>query len=539
MVRPKAWFKTAIVVWLVTSMTWVLPASAQDGKTATGQPANGMATSAAMSPAVPMTTAVLVSTNSNAALVTGGSLQPVMAPVAPPAAPPAAPPGAPAASVVPAVSTAIAPGALVTPVMPAAPITLTTLVGAAGISAGDTAWILTSSALILLMTIPGLALFYAGMVRRKNVLDTMAHSFVTTCAVTLLWVTVGYSLAFTSGSAFLGGMERWLLNGMLYLKDSNQVTVHPLAPTIPENVFMMFQMTFAIITPALITGAFVERIKFSVLIGFTLLWSLLVYVPVAHWVWEPGGWLSSLGVLDFAGGTVVHINAGISGLVAAIIVGPRVGFRRIQMSPHNLSLTVIGASLLWVGWFGFNGGSAGAADGRAGMAMTVTQVATATAALSWMLVEWVRRGRPSVLGLVSGAVSGMVSITPASGFVGIGGAIVIGAVGGTACFLAATTLKERFNYDDSLDVFGVHAVGGIVGALLTGIFAVKAIGGVEGSLAIQAIGAGVTIVYAGGMTAIILLVLRSLFGLRVSAAEEDIGLDEIEHGERMGAGAHA
>jgi Amt family ammonium transporter len=414
-----------------------------------------------------------------------------------------------------------------------------TLVGATGINGGDTAWMLTSTALILLMTIPGLALFYAGMVRRKNVLDTMAHSFVTTCVVTLLWIVAGYSLAFTAGSPFLGGLDRWMLNGMTYLKDTNQVTVHALAPTVPESVFMMFQMTFAIITPALITGAFAERMKFSMMIVFTILWSLLVYVPVAHWVWAPGGWLAARGVLDFAGGTVVHINAGISGLVAAIVVGPRSGYRRIQMSPHNLSLTVIGASLLWVGWFGFNAGSAGAADGRAGMAMTVTQVATATAALAWMVAEWAVRGRPSVLGLVSGAVAGLVSITPASGFVDIGGALAIGAAGGVACFLAATSIKGFFNYDDSLDVFGVHAVGGVVGALLTGVFAVKAIGGAQGNLATQALGAGVTIVYAGVMTALILVVLKILFGLRVTQAEEDIGLDEIEHGERVSAAAGA
>ena len=517
MVRPRTWFKAALAVVLTASVTWALAAPSQD-TTADAGSAPGAATASAPTPAMMVAQApasMPLSPAANAmpaAASPGPSMQKAMAPATPAVVPAALPAGA-----------------------AAAPISLNTRVGVTGINSGDTAWMMTSCALILLMTIPGLALFYAGMVRRKNVLDTMAHSFVTSCVVTLLWVCVGYSLAFTPGSAFLGDLERWFLNGMLYLKDSNQVTVHPLAPTVPENVFMLFQMTFAIITPALITGAFVERIKFSVLIGFTVLWSLLVYVPVAHWVWEPGGWLATMGVLDFAGGTVVHINAGISGLVAAIIVGPRVGFRRVQMSPHNLSLTVIGASLLWVGWFGFNGGSAGAADGRAGMALTVTQVATATSALSWMLVEWIRRGRPSVLGLVSGAVSGMVSITPASGFVGIGGAIVIGAVGGTACFLAATSLKERFNYDDSLDVFGVHAVGGIVGALLTGVFAVKAIGGVEGNLAIQAVGAGVTIVYAGGMTALILLVLRALFGLRVSQAEEDIGLDEIEHGERMGA----
>lgn len=401
------------------------------------------------------------------------------------------------------------------------------------VNSGDTAWMLTSTALVLLMTIPGLALFYAGMVRKKNVLDTMAHSFVTTCLVTVLWVVIGYSLSFTGGDPYLGGLDRVLLHGMTYLKDTGKVSVHELAPTIPESVFMMFQMTFAIITPALITGAFAERMKFSMMILFTLLWSLLVYVPVAHWVWAPNGWLATRGLLDFAGGTVVHINAGISGLVAAIIVGQRTGYGRVQMAPHNLALTVIGASMLWVGWFGFNAGSAGAADGRAGMAMMVTQVATATAALSWMLVEWMRRGRPSVLGLVSGAVSGMVAITPASGFVGLEGAIVIGIVGGIACYLAATSLKAFFRYDDSLDVFGVHAVAGTIGILFTGLFAVKTIGGAEGNMAIQAIGAVVVLVYAGGMTAIILTVLKIAFGLRVSPAEEDIGLDAIEHGESM------
>ncbi len=406
-------------------------------------------------------------------------------------------------------------------------------------SAGDTAWMLTATALVLLMTLPGLALFYAGMVRKKNVLDVMAHSFVTTCIVTLLWVMVGYSLVFTAGSPFLGSLDRWFLHGMTYAKGSGQSSVNLLAPTIPESVFMMFQMTFAIITPALITGAFAERMKFSALLCFTLLWSMLVYVPLAHWVWEPGGWLATRGVLDFAGGTVVHINAGVSGLVAALIIGPRVGYGRIPMAPHNLTLTVIGVSLLWVGWFGFNAGSAGAADGRAGMAMTVTQIATATAALSWMATEWIRRGRPSILGLVSGAVSGMVSITPASGFVDAGGAIVIGAVGGVACFFAATTLKARFRYDDSLDVFGVHAVGGIVGVLLTGVYAVKEIGGVEGSLATQAIGVGATVVYAGLMTALILALLQAFIGLRVTAPEEEIGLDESEHGECLPGVANA
>ena len=401
------------------------------------------------------------------------------------------------------------------------------------INAGDTAWMLTSTALVLLMTIPGLALFYAGMVRKKNVLDTMAHSFVTTCIVTLLWVACGYSLAFTEGTPLLGGLSRQFMHGMTYLKSSGLVSVHALAPTIPESVFMMFQMTFAIITPALITGAFAERLKFSALIGFTVLWSLLVYVPVAHWVWAADGWLSTRGMLDFAGGTVVHINAGISGLVAALIVGPRTGFRRIQMAPHNLSLTIMGASLLWVGWFGFNAGSAGAADGRAGLAMMVTQISTAVAALSWMCIEWIRRGRPSVLGLVSGAVAGLVAITPASGFVGVEAAIAIGAISGIACFLAATSLKEMFKYDDTLDVFGVHAVGGVIGALLTGIFAQKAIGGADGIFGVQALGVAVTIAYAGAMTTVILGVLHMTVGLRVTPAEEDIGLDEIEHGERL------
>ena len=437
------------------------------------------------------------------------------------AAEPVAAAPAPAVAVAAAVAGA---GAVAAPALPGT---------STAISAGDTAWMLTSTALVLLMTIPGLALFYAGMVRKKNVLDTMAHSFVTTCIVTLLWVACGYSLAFTEGTPLLGGLSRQFMHGMTYLKSSGLVSVHALAPTIPESVFMMYQMTFAIITPALITGAFAERIKFSALIGFTVLWSLLVYVPVAHWVWAADGWLSSRGMLDFAGGTVVHINAGISGLVAALIVGPRTGFRRIQMAPHNLSLTVMGASLLWVGWFGFNAGSAGAADGRAGMAMMVTQISTAVAALSWMSIEWIRRGRPSVLGLVSGAVAGLVAITPASGFVGVEGAIAIGAISGVACFLAATSLKEMFRYDDTLDVFGVHAVGGVIGALLTGIFAQKAIGGADGSFGVQALGVAVTMAYAGAMTAVILGLLHMTVGLRVTPAEEDIGLDEIEHGERL------
>lgn len=410
----------------------------------------------------------------------------------------------------------------------------TGLVATSTISAGDTAWMLMSSALVLLMTIPGVALFYTGMVRKKNVLATMAHSFVAVCLVSVLWVVVGYSLAFTPGaSPWVGGLDRLMLQGMDYVKEAGMVSVHPLLPAVPEVVFMMFQMTFAIITPALITGAFAERMKFSAVVAFIAIWSLAVYAPVAHWVWEPSGWLASMGVLDFAGGTVVHINAGVSGLVAAIIIGPRLGYGRVSMPPHNLILTVIGASLLWVGWFGFNAGSAGAADGRAGMAMMVTQVATAVAALTWMLVEWVLRRKPSVLGMVSGAVAGLVAITPASGFVGVTGAMVIGVAAGAACYWGATWLKSSLGYDDSLDVFGVHAIGGIVGALLTGVFAVKSIGGVEGSLLTQSVGVVSTVLYASFVTALILWLLDKTLGLRVDADQENDGLDLEQHGEQV------
>lgn len=415
----------------------------------------------------------------------------------------------------------------------APPAGMPSLVDHASISAGDTAWLLTSTALVLLMTIPGLALFYAGMVRKKNVLGTMAHSFAACCVASVVWVAVGYSLAFTPGTAFIGGLDRIMLDGMAYLKEAGKVTVHPIAPTVPESVFLMFQMAFAIITPALVTGAFAERMKFSALLIFTALWSLLVYAPVAHWVWEPGGWLAARGVLDFAGGTVVHINAGVSGLVAAIMLGQRQGFGKEAMPPHNLTFTIIGASLLWVGWFGFNAGSAVAADGRAGMALLVTHMAAAVGALAWMVAEWVTRGKPSVLGLVSGAISGLVAITPASGFVDITGAFAIGAAAGVACYWGATTLKSILRYDDSLDVFGVHAVGGIVGALLTGVFAVKAIGGVYGALDIQLIGVFVTVLYSAVVTALILGAIKVTVGLRVAPEEERDGLDISQHGEHI------
>lgn len=407
------------------------------------------------------------------------------------------------------------------------------LAAAKVINSGDTAWMLTSTALVLFMTIPGLALFYGGMVRKKNVLATLMQSFAITALVTVLWAVVGYSLAFTVGNPYIGDLSRFMLDGMVYMKDAGKLAVHPLAGTIPESVFMTFQMTFAIITPALITGAFAERMKFSAMLVFMALWSLLVYVPVAHWVWAPGGWMGDKGVLDFAGGTVVHINAGVAGLVTALVLGKRVGYGKEVMAPHNLILTLVGASMLWVGWFGFNAGSAGAADGRAGMAMVTTQVATAMAALAWMFAEWATKKKPSVLGIASGAVAGLVAITPAAGFVDVKGALIIGLAAGVVCFWGATGLKHMMGYDDSLDAFGVHGVGGILGALLTGIFAVKDIGGADGSLATQALGVGVTIVYCGIVTFILLKLVNLAIGLRVAEDEEREGLDVVLHGERV------
>ncbi|MDC7714618.1 ammonium transporter [Vogesella sp. LYT5W] len=407
------------------------------------------------------------------------------------------------------------------------------LVATSTISGGDTAWMLTSTALVLFMTIPGLALFYAGMVRKKNVLSTLMQSFAICAMITVLWAVIGYSLAFMPGNPYIGGLDRLFLDGMLYLKDEAKLTVHPLAASIPEGVFMMFQMTFAIITPALIAGAFAERMKFSSMMVFMALWSLLVYVPVAHWVWAPGGWMADHGVLDFAGGTVVHINAGIAGLVAALVLGKRIGYGREAMAPHNLVLTMVGASMLWVGWFGFNAGSAVAADGRAAMAMVATQVATGMAALAWMAAEWIAKGKPSVLGIVSGAVAGLVAITPAAGFVDAKGALAIGLISGLLCYWTATSLKHMLKYDDSLDAFGVHGVGGLVGAILTGVFAVKEIGGVEGSVMTQTVGALATAVYCAIVTFALLKIIEAVMGLRVSEEEEREGLDVALHGERI------
>jgi len=402
------------------------------------------------------------------------------------------------------------------------------------ISAGDTAWMLTSTALVLMMTIPGLALFYAGMVRKKNVLSTLMQSFAITCVVSVLWWIVGYSLAFTRGStAMLGGFSRMFLNGISYNHDAMTLSVSHLALTIPESVYAMFQATFAIITPALICGSFAERMKFSAMLWFISIWLLVVYCPIAHWVWEPSGWLNARGVLDFAGGTVVHINAGIAGLASALALGKRQGFGRESLAPANLTLTLIGASLLWVGWFGFNAGSAVAADGRAGMAMLATQMATGAAALAWMFAEWISKGKPSVLGIASGAVAGLVAITPASGFVGPSPAVIIGLIAGVVCFLASTSLKHLFNYDDSLDAFGVHGIGGIVGALLTGVFASKEISGMDGSLAVQAKGVAVTVVYGFIVSYIILIIIDKTIGLRVSEEQEREGLDISMHGESI------
>jgi Amt family ammonium transporter len=415
------------------------------------------------------------------------------------------------------------------------------------LDSGDTAWMLTSMALVLMMTVPGLALFYAGMVRAKNALSVMMQCFAITCLVTVLWALYAYSLAFYGGvdaTAPLSNLHNWMgdlshafMSGVTL--DPKAPSVYAGAPTIPETVYSMFQLTFAIITPALIVGAFAERMKFSAMLWFMGLWLTLVYAPIAHWVWG-GGWAANLGVKDFAGGTVVHINAGIAGLVAALVLGKRKGYPGTPMPPHNLLFTVTGASLLWVGWFGFNAGSAVAANGTAGMAMAVTQIATAAAALAWMFSEWISHGKPSALGIASGAVAGLVAITPASGFVGPMGAIAIGAAAGVGCYIASAKVKRVLGYDDSLDAFGVHAIGGIIGALLTGVFIDAALGGagldkdvtMAAQVTKQAIGVMSTIVYDGVVSFVILKVLDILIGLRVTEEQETEGLDVALHDER-------
>ncbi|MBO1325980.1 ammonium transporter [Acetobacter sp. TBRC 12305] len=424
---------------------------------------------------------------------------------------------------------------------------------APAIDTGDTAWMLVSTALVLMMTIPGLALFYAGMVRKKNVLATLMQSFALCCIMSIVWMVAGYSLAFTTGTPWIGGASRLLLNGLgehihngvdvpfvLGADSPNATTM-----TIPESVFMMFQMTFAIITPALISGAYAERMKFSAMCVFSIAWSLLVYAPIAHWVWSPIGWLAGLGAADFAGGTVVHINAGIAGLVCALVLGRRKGFGHDDLAPFNLTYAVIGASLLWVGWFGFNAGSAVGAGGRAGMAMVTTQIAAAAAGVAWIAIEWIRAGKPTVLGIISGAVGGLVAITPAAGFVLPGSALVIGLITGFVCYWSATSLKHMLGYDDSLDAFGVHGVGGIIGALLTGVFAYGPLSatdanptGIVGSahqLLVQAEAVMVTVVWCAVVSFVLLKLVDASIGLRVTPDQELEGLDTSLHGEQINA----
>src|SRR6202521_2100835 len=468
--------------------------------------------------------------------------------------PPAEATSAPAATSVhaPEAAAAVAPAGApaAAPAAPPAPSTTEpSVILNSQINSGDTAWMLASMALVLMMTVPGLALFYGGMVRKKNVLATLMQSFAITCLVTLLWYVIGYSLAFTPGTPYVGGLSRLFMNGVIYIKDVaaaaatkdtpavdaviGKVSVSHLGVTIPETVYSMFQLTFAIITPALICGAFAERMKFSAMLWFMAIWSIVVYAPIAHWMWEPGGWGATAGVLDFAGGTVVHVNAGIAALACALILGKRVGYNKEPMAPHNLVLTLIGASLLWVGWFGFNAGSAVAADGRAGMAMAVTQIATAAAALAWMFTEWSVKGKPSVLGIASGAVAGLVAITPASGFVMPNGSVIIGIAAGVICFFASTSVKKALGYDDSLDAFGVHCSGGIVSYLLTGAQAAKDLIRQDNSVITQLWGVSSTLIYGFVASYIILKIIDVTIGLRVTEEEEREGLDVSLHGESV------
>jgi len=401
------------------------------------------------------------------------------------------------------------------------------------LSGADTAWILTATALVLFMTLPGLALFYSGLVRGKNALSILVQCFAITCLATVLWVAFGYSLAFRDGGAaqgLIGGVDRLFFAGL---------GRESVSGTIPETLFAMFQMTFAIITPALVIGGYAERVRFSVVLWFSGLWLLLVYVPVAHWVWG-GGWLQQLGVMDFAGGIVVHVNAGAAALVCALVIGRRRGFPHVPMPPHSLPLAACGAGMLWVGWFGFNGGSALAANGSAAMAVLATHVGAAAGALAWMVVEWRKYGKPSLLGVITGMVAGLGTITPASGFVGVGGALAIGLVAGLVCFFATQFLKRVLHLDDSLDVSPVHGVGGVVGSLLTGVFAAVSLGGsgftvqqgILAQLGVQALGVLVTMAWCGLVTWGLLKLLDATLGLRVSEESESVGLDLAEHGER-------
>ncbi|OYV34638.1 MAG: ammonia channel protein [Acidocella sp. 20-61-6] len=407
---------------------------------------------------------------------------------------------------------------------------------------GDVAWVLMCTVLVLLMTVPGLALFYAGMVRKKNVLAIMMQSFMLCAVVSVLWMIAGYSIAFGTGNSLVGDTSRLFLSGLAAGWDKPFViaagTPFAVSTTIPESVFLMFQMSFAIITPAVVTGACADRMKFSALLMFFSLWSLLVYAPLAHWVWSPNGWLAQRGIADFAGGTVVEINCGVTGLVCALMLGNRLGYGQENMAPWNLSYAVIGASLLWVGWMGFNSGGALGANARAGMAVLVTQIAAASATMAWTFIEWFVRGKPSVLGAISGAVAGLVAITPGAGFVLPGPALLIGLAAGVVCFWSATELKRIFNYDDSLDAFGVHGIAGIIGTLATGWFAFgplsngAAVGG-EKLLGVQALGVAVTILYCASVSLALLKITDVIVGLRVTRDEEREGLDIVLHGEQI------
>jgi ammonium transporter, Amt family len=409
-------------------------------------------------------------------------------------------------------------------------------------NSGDTAWMLTSMALVLMMTIPGLGLFYGGMVRKKNVGDTIMTSFAITCLISILWLICTYSLAFTAGTPFIGGLDRVLMQDIVSDIGKGLGNPSPLAATIPETVYICFQLTFAIITPALIAGAFAERMKFSAMLWFIGLWAIFVYAPVAHWVWGPDGFMNSanndglIKVLDFAGGTVVHVNSGVAGLMCALMLGKR----KDSGPAHNMVLTFIGAGLLWVGWFGFNAGSAVTAGLQAGMAMLVTHMATSVAGFTWMIVEWMHRGKPTVVGICTGAVAGLVAITPASGFVGPLGSAAIGVAAGVVCYWGCTGLKHMFGYDDALDAFGVHGVGGAVGAVLTGVFAIEQYGGNPGAIegnVMQVLnqleGVGIVVIYDAVVSLIILKVVDIFIGLRVSEEAEREGLDLQLHGETV------
>lgn len=400
------------------------------------------------------------------------------------------------------------------------------------INNADNTWLMISAILVLLMTLPGLALFYAGMSRKKNVISTSAQVFAAAILVSVLWFMIGYTVAFSTGTPYLGGFDKAFLSGVIYI-NGGETTIHPLAPTVPELSYFMFQMTFAIITPALIVGAYVERVKFSAMLVFTAAWSLLVYAPIAHWVWASNGWIAQMGALDFAGGLVVHLNSGLAGLVMALVVGKRAGYGTEPMHPANLVLTMTGAALLWVGWFGFNAGSAIVSDGRSSIAMVNTQLGACFAAVSWMAVEWFKRRRPSLLGLCSGIVAGLVAITPAAGFVDPMGAMYIGLATGAVCYVFCTVVKKHFGYDDSLDAFGIHGVAGFIGSILTAVFANPLIGKANGDVVVQTIATLSVGAYTIIATLLIALVIKYTIGFRFEENRENKGLDIVNHGERI------